>query len=512
MKGDFTRLTFEREKHFSQVLRQQGRVTVDADDNEQTAILLHYLRTLARDLIGPYGTPLDGGGFAVTVDGDDLLLSAGRTYVDGLLVENDDDPYRVDRDQLKAIKESDQAAWLYLDVWERHITSLDDDAIRESALGGPDTSTRAQVTWQVKSLPMFDAYEDRIAVLTARDPDGANEQIQLEIKALTDGLSAIKTELAAFRKNHKNPPAATLCARPGLLLQGVSVATMAARVDPGAMAPDPCVLSPEARYRGMENQLYRVEIQRGGVVGDEDGPTFKWSRDNGSVTTRWLSSEKSDLVVAHGRGFSAGAWVELTDETEELAGVPGVLVKLARVDGNRLTVDDGSAPALSPQRVNPRIRRWDQAQRDDVVLDEGAVPIVESEAGVAPEWLDLEDGVQVAFMAGGEYRSGDYWLIPARVATGTIEWPVGMALPPRGVEHHYAPLGFVWWDDEDLIAGGCRCVFSPGSACGTDFHTAGPRAAPVRVLPERAVGSGPAAPPRDPVTRPGRTRRRRGPQ
>src|SRR4051812_24682502 len=103
MKGDFTRLTFEREKHFSQVLRQQGRVTVDADDNEQTAILLHYLRTLARDLIGPYGTPLEGGGFAATVDGDDLLLSAGRTYVDGLLVENDEDPYRVDRDLLKAI-------------------------------------------------------------------------------------------------------------------------------------------------------------------------------------------------------------------------------------------------------------------------------------------------------------------------------------------------------------------------------------------------------------------------
>ena len=53
MKGDFTRLTFERRKHFSQVLRQQGRVTVDADDNEQTAILLHRLRTIVRDLRGP---------------------------------------------------------------------------------------------------------------------------------------------------------------------------------------------------------------------------------------------------------------------------------------------------------------------------------------------------------------------------------------------------------------------------------------------------------------------------
>ena len=43
MKGDFTRDTFDRTKHYSRVLMQQGRVTLDADWNEQTAILLHYL-------------------------------------------------------------------------------------------------------------------------------------------------------------------------------------------------------------------------------------------------------------------------------------------------------------------------------------------------------------------------------------------------------------------------------------------------------------------------------------
>jgi len=45
MKGDFTRDTFDRTKHFSRVLMQQGRVTLDADFNEQTAIDLHYFRT-----------------------------------------------------------------------------------------------------------------------------------------------------------------------------------------------------------------------------------------------------------------------------------------------------------------------------------------------------------------------------------------------------------------------------------------------------------------------------------
>ena len=59
MKGDFTRNTFDPAKHFSRVLMQQGRVTLDADQNEQAAIQLHYLRTLARDLIGPYAAPVE---------------------------------------------------------------------------------------------------------------------------------------------------------------------------------------------------------------------------------------------------------------------------------------------------------------------------------------------------------------------------------------------------------------------------------------------------------------------
>ena len=57
MKGDFTRNTFDPAKHYSRVLSQQGRVQLDADANEQAAILLHYLQTLAADLIGPAGGP-----------------------------------------------------------------------------------------------------------------------------------------------------------------------------------------------------------------------------------------------------------------------------------------------------------------------------------------------------------------------------------------------------------------------------------------------------------------------
>ncbi len=45
-------------------------------------------------------------------------------------------------------------------------------------------------------------------------------------------------------------------------------------------------------------------------------------------------------------------------------------------------------------------------------------------------------------------RTGDYRLMPTRVATGDMEWPQDehshpQLLPLLGIEHHYALLGFV---------------------------------------------------------------------
>jgi hypothetical protein len=67
-------------------------------------------------------------------------------------------------------------------------------------------------------------------------------------------------------------------------------------------------------------------------------------------------------------------------------------------------------------------------------------------------WLPIEDGIEIKFEPAGHgaahhYRAGDYWLIPARVATGDVDWPRQGShpalLPPSGVEHHYAPLAIV---------------------------------------------------------------------
>jgi Family of unknown function (DUF6519) len=121
--------------------------------------------------------------------------------------------------------------------------------------------------------------------------------------------------------------------------------------------------------------------------------------------------------------------------------------------------------------VNPKIRRWDHIATDAISLaDDKVVPIRESPPNAAADkivWLDLEDGVQIQFSDGGEYLTGDYWLIPARVATGSVEWsqtdelnPQPQLLPPHGIEHHYAVLGFVGPGPEWKV-NSVRWEFSP---------------------------------------------------
>ena len=469
MKGDFSRVTFDAAKHFSRVLNQQGRVTLDADFNEQAEILVHVMRTMARDLFGPHGGPTDsnGGGFRLKLqksgtDGWQIEISAGHYYVDGILCECDGCTYTTQPDYgsmgtgflegdaslLEWLRKpaKDQPYWIYLDVWERHVTWIEDDSIREVALGAgaADTCTRSKVVWQVKALPW--------------DEDEWGSTLA--------------------------------CEAPVDVLPGTSTARMAAQLVQGSQIPDPCIIAPDAKYRGAENQLYRVEIHDGGVAGDA---TFKWSRDNGSIATRWLGTEGNDLIVANTRGFAEGGWIELSDDGLDLSAKPGVLLKTTKIQGDRVSVDATTASgsmAWTAQRSNPKVRRWDQSDNDSPGLKNGAISIVESADPEHPTWIDLEDGIQVWFEDGGDYRSGDYWLIPARVATGSIDWKPdasgGLLKPPLGVEHHYAPLGIINWaapgEIQDSIQY-CRVC--------TDRRVVACAPATTHTSPSRPTGSGP---------------------
>ncbi len=474
MKSDITRDTFDLPHQFSRVLMQQGRVQLDADWNEQTSITLHFLHTLAADLIGPYGGPgdilgPDGNlqqrrcGFKIIADAARLdqfpdlapdekerlkttlaqakppfLIGNGRYYVDGLMCEN---PQIIAyADQLGAPPTpSDGNANLaagtylvYLDVWERLVTFLDDDSIREVALNGADTAARAEIAAQVRVSPM-------------------------ELGNVAPSPASVHAHWADWKQKFQPLPNGQLRARVKA---------------PSADETGPCLPSPLSGYRGAENQLYRVEIHQSGAAATA---TFKWSRDNGSVVTDWTGMESNELetggVHDSHHGFRSQDWVELSDDEREFRSEPGKLVQLTDAQNGALTISNANGITWSADLQHPKVRRWDQKATENQPLQVGAIPIVEG------QWMDLEDGIQVWFEAASpdhpnQYRSGDYWLIPARTATGDVEWPFvtddqgekqAQFLPPRGIKHHYAPLAIIAVEASGAVAvvddGDCRRKF-----------------------------------------------------
>ena len=165
----------------------------------------------------------------------------------------------------------------------------------------------------------------------------------------------------------------------------------------------------------------------------------------------------------------------MTWDTLEFAGVAGTRVQLTKVDGPILTFDPGTASGpVDPtpmDRPHAKVRRWDQRGRTAAPLVKGAVEVVENTGEEG--WIPLEDGIEIQFQSSDKeahtYRVGDYWTIPARVATGDIIWPrdadgkTPSALPPFGIEHHYAPL---WWFGDQTDAD-LRLVFGPLAQCAT---------------------------------------------
>ncbi|BFU92804.1 MAG: hypothetical protein NTAFB01_39910 [Nitrospira sp.] len=439
MKGDFSRQTFARGKHYSAVLLQQGRVQLDADWNESQAIHEYRSETMARDVVGLSGAPTIDPGFLIQVDQDGvgLLIGRGRYYVDGLLCENDADiSYMAQADQpgvegaRDVLQKSDALFGLvYLEVWKRHLTALDDAAMRESALGGPDSTTRLKIAWQVKVLP---------------------------VKTPASGVVGPETVFEEWIKLLTSPTGA-----------------LSARAKPVIDSNNPCIIPPSAGYRGLENQLYRVEIHKSGVLGDPTKvPTFKWSRDNGTVVTaiERLSGQEltaRDLGPDEVLGFAGGQWAEIIDDATELNRLSGPLFQIDSVNRATRVIKLMTVPTQSiDPAAHPKLRRWDSV--NDITM---SVPAANE------GFLPLENGLEVKF-TNGTFVTGDYWLIPSRTAingeTGTIEWPFTVPQLPQGIGRHYSRLALLQRDPQTntLTSVDGRKLFPPLTGVG-GMHVVG---------------------------------------
>lgn len=409
MKADLSRNSFAKNKHYTSVRQQQGRIFTDADWNEQNDIALDRDRRFSIDVLNSDGAPVDGGGFAIQVidDGgqENLHVASGRYYVNGLLAENESDVlYTAQPDLPGATLPADDGVYLaYLDAWERPIDHLDDPGIREEALNGADTAYRVQTIAQTKLIRI----DDNGTVVPPATPPTAWSDI-------TDRVL------------------------PGLTARALPAGTPDTSCDGGG-------------YTGLDNALYRIEIHKSGPP---DTATFKWSRSNAGLAHEWESQDGNELTIrallqnSIAPELKAGDWVEVTDAGLELENRRGTLVRLAQVDSRVLTIDPATAIHFDSgvatldiadfSRGTRKIRPWDMSGPG------GADGEIVVEASV---WTKIEAGIEVRFDS-ADYQSGDYWTIPARSTTRSIAWPCETGVGPvtrtaAGIKHNYAQLAFL---------------------------------------------------------------------
>lgn len=426
MRADFSNLTFDPRLGFSRVLMQQGQLVTDAQTNEQTAIVLHLLRTLTRDLIGPHGGPKQRAAFELTTTPNGPLLGAGHYYVNGLMVEVAQ-PAPLWAQPFGALNVPDGQYLLVLDVWEQHLSAVSEAFLRDSAFAPARSADRAQVVWRVRAADLGAEPLKSVPPPAAHpDQDWWEEKV---LPVITGPL-----------------------AQRGLL----SVALQ----DPGT-DENPCLTDPDAGYRGETGQLLRVEIHRGGPAGTA---TFKWSFDNGSVVAPWTGNEDDSTLHIDVSGlvgqFKTGDWIELTGLRDDLDSAPQpfvaldhprTLVQIVGLEDDELKITGlpggTSLAALRDQLTedgrSASIRRWDQSAGNTPDLWQGGARILQ-------EGLDLELGQGVAVKFQGSdvaphlYRSGDYWLILARSdGVRLLGQGEGGQFPPYGPHHAYAPVALV---------------------------------------------------------------------
>ncbi|MGL5795117.1 MAG: DUF6519 domain-containing protein, partial [Waterburya sp.] len=317
---------------------------------------------------------------------------------------------------------------VYLDAWQRHITPIEDPSIREVALQVPDTATRTKTVWQVKLLLLESSLSNTNNQL---------DNILDEIKSRKEWQQLT----GEYEDNNQ-------------ILSGRKVyLTASTDQNPESELPTP------GSYQGNDNRLYRIEVHTPGAI---DKATFKWSRENGSILSAIDSIEDNIInlispikeihkLFENGQGQPL-PWVEIISEAEELKNKPGTLVQLVKAKPNQLIFNlskiRGEIPIVTKEQARSgkyKVRRWHNTSAGEILITQ--------------DWIDLEEGISIKFEPGifstqdnpknyYEFKTGDFWLIPARESTQSIEWTQDgqkrwQPQLPQGIYHQYTPLALV---------------------------------------------------------------------
>jgi hypothetical protein len=434
MGSDRARRSYDASRMYRSVVAQQGRVTLEADANEAEELRAAASRAALVDTIGPSGSPDDG--FKITLPAGlasyDFAIGAGTMYVGGLRVTSGGraphffgQPKHEWLDYGAAGEKVDNPKFelVYLEVTEQEVTAVEDPALREVALGGPDTSARTRLIQRVKRVEVTG--------------NGCREAL--------DHARAHHWEPRQFLDD--------------TTMQLVSRARLRADFVPLPGGADPCEPRARAGFLGPENQLIRVQIS-------SSGNQLLWGYDNASSLYRATLTRGEAAVTLAADPVDAfhhprdGRWIEVLVATVDLgegggpymAATVGPTLRITGYDPTERRILLESAPPDALFDRDPRqvyVRVWENRQ------DLGSsVELVTGDR--APE----RTGMLVSF-SGGPTVPGDHWLIGVRPSVPDTIYPARLKdapQPPDGPARWAVPLATIRWSEQTTLTD-CRHVF-----------------------------------------------------
>jgi Family of unknown function (DUF6519) len=448
MGSDRARVTYDPTRMWRGVIAQQGRVSLEADWNESIDIQNAAVRDLTLDVVGPEGTP--DCGYAVSsvsahssgsASHQDLNIAPGVLYLGG------------ERLQLSsAIKYSSQPDWLdsatdptytaisaiptstteelvYLTATEQEVSAVEDPALSDVAIGGPDTGQRLRILQRVRRF-----------ATTATTCSNAFTQLQTQWTKQGYTFDQSTMRLA-------------------------STATLKVGFSTSPTPGTPCQPAATGGYVWPDNQMYRVEI----VALDTSGkPIIAWGPDDASFIYRATASPESGgtttLTLATAPVDSnhypqQGQAVQLLASAVQLA--PAVAPNIASY-------------VASPTGIVTTLNSSYQQGSQQIALKEptaGPIPAAYFNTSATPQlfvriWqgtgtaipgtpFDLKDtqnnvdtGLTVTLESASGFHVGDFWRFALRPIEPAQIYParyLAGAQPPDGPQTWAGPLAIINW-------------------------------------------------------------------
>ncbi|MFO0614269.1 MAG: DUF6519 domain-containing protein [Polyangiaceae bacterium] len=435
----------------------------------------------------------------------ELWIGAGRYYVDGADVECfrsvpfDAQPY------FPGARIPVGTSLAYLDSWDEIVSALEDESLRDPALGGLDTTVRERRVWQVRCLPIeandegdsrdlehrWDElvrwYDGKTRMRACRD-DRASEPVEnllYRVEIQSPGapyvggapppspldelvVSAMPSPLGASRVAVRDWGPLGFAPQPGQIVQILGRRPRDAEGADVARAVFAAVRQVDVAERVLTLELSTPVILEVGTRLRRTA-TFTWSRNNGLdvfvVESVGKEISLANEVRAGGAPLQEGDIVTLESAATRLLMAAPQFAEVVKADGRSVRL----SPELEAPDAWTRpwlLRRWDNRIDKEWPKTTRLV--------AAGEWLELERGIRVWFARQGRLQRGDFWAFPSRTALGGIEWPderrekpdggstqEPRLEPPNGVWHRLARLAKIDASSRRVRTKDLRRVFDP---------------------------------------------------